>query len=1023
MSFTEEITSELITSSATVASNVSTAVPFLSSALGHFKTSTGNATSFLNPSPMDLLLLLPRMVLRAGTFALVTVPERLDNMVLRGMAGTVIASATGAEAHDFAGVPVSSIQGTAAATLAAAGTDGAPSGGLSQAFSFQNIRSFGGVFTYLTSKWALGCFTVVRVHGFFCKLELMKHTQAIILNRTQVYASSRRHIHLGWPLRLALRIIPIAMFLYQSISLLQAMRCQTSPDYSSLRYGKPGKRYVLDFSADGGLLYHLSSTLLFWQDDRKSCRAVSMLQPHDKSQQIQGSLSLLWPLFQGLCLSQFIETLSCAVQGRQVMTETGMSIFEHSLAFAEAEAMVTNQLGFGPFGPSKPSLAKNVADSANSTASGASTLVTKSFILERMNTPPEVLLIGLISALNNLSSHVLSVLGLQTKFRLINTGFWGLCFMGAFLWGFFSSSLEPGGDAAILRFPTVCIVGFIPHLLILVGICICAFIYLLALTLTAISPPAGIQPPRSWKERLSMAHENLQANVQLSSIRVSMHEDFYTALLKVGFTALTVASEAVYLNEGRRIGVARWTWLEEERMQEIEQARDSPRTQATSATDGVTSTGEQSDELSGSSAQRGGYARERTTKILKRRQRGGDGQSRADGVGALQRGARWIMAYDYFKGIFWLITGWLASGLDKLLDKASITRRPRWLGKVLRQAKTADRSRAPNQAQEPNMLEFWLLSDEGELSLPKDNNVDVEAETKKRLQMATDGWGEEEETKLDTNLYGWWKHGGWWGERDESGDYAPSAQDDDTTSLISMSSNTSDAGWETDNHDPDSDSHSGRRTPTQQNPFPHPTTHSLTTRENTPPLESPLSPTHLARLLDPHSASDRHEARLLAQHLSATHPLTRSQSRRLLANSDAHILTSTRFLPTDFAPRSASGKLAPDEEERLLEHLILSRRSRRRALPGTAPPASANPTPLAAAQATDPADWKDGAEGLGSGGPQCVVCQSAPRTILAWPCRCLSVCEDCRVSLAMTNFATCVCCRQDVGGFSRLFVP
>lgn len=165
MSFKEDITSELKASSATLVSNVATTVPFLSSALDHFKTSASNATSFLNPSPMDLLLLVPRMVLRAGTFALVTVPERIDSMVLRGMAGTVIASATGAEAQLAANMPVSSIHGTAAATIAAAGTEGVQGGGLSQAFAFQNIRNFGGVFTYLTSKWALGCFTVVRSQG------------------------------------------------------------------------------------------------------------------------------------------------------------------------------------------------------------------------------------------------------------------------------------------------------------------------------------------------------------------------------------------------------------------------------------------------------------------------------------------------------------------------------------------------------------------------------------------------------------------------------------------------------------------------------------------------------------------------------------------------------------------------------------------------------------------------------------------------------------------------------------------
>lgn len=170
MSLTEEITSELKASSATLTTNVSTAVPFLTSTLDHLKASAGDATSYFNPSAMDLLLLLPRMVLRAGTFALVTVPERIDSMVLRGMAGTVIASATGADAQVAAGVPVSSFQGPAAATVAAAGTEGVQGGGFSQAFAFQNIRNFGGVFTYLTSRWALGCFTVVRFPGSLCKL-------------------------------------------------------------------------------------------------------------------------------------------------------------------------------------------------------------------------------------------------------------------------------------------------------------------------------------------------------------------------------------------------------------------------------------------------------------------------------------------------------------------------------------------------------------------------------------------------------------------------------------------------------------------------------------------------------------------------------------------------------------------------------------------------------------------------------------------------------------------------------------
>jgi hypothetical protein len=46
---------------------------------------------------------------------------------------------------------------------------------------------------------------------------------------------------------------------------------------------------------------------------------------------LTGSLSRLWPLFETLCFSQFVETISCAVQGRQVAAETGMTLFEHSL--------------------------------------------------------------------------------------------------------------------------------------------------------------------------------------------------------------------------------------------------------------------------------------------------------------------------------------------------------------------------------------------------------------------------------------------------------------------------------------------------------------------------------------------------------------------------------------------------------------------------------------------------------------------------------------------------------------------
>ena len=63
------------------------------------------------------------------------------------------------------------------------------------------------------------------------------------------------------------------------------------------------------------------------------------------------------------------------------MTETGMSIFEHSLAFAEAEAMLSNRLGLTLFGS---------IGSKTTTPDEVTKLFTKSEILEKMNTPPEV---------------------------------------------------------------------------------------------------------------------------------------------------------------------------------------------------------------------------------------------------------------------------------------------------------------------------------------------------------------------------------------------------------------------------------------------------------------------------------------------------------------------------------------------------------------------------------------------------------------------------------------------------------
>lgn len=53
----------------------------------------------------------------------------------------------------------------------------------------------------------------------------------------------------------------------------------------------------------------------------------------------------------------------------------------------------------------------------------------------------------------------------------------------------------------------------------------------------------------------------------------------------------------------------------------------------------------------------------------------------------------------------------------------------------------------------------------------------------------------------------------------------------------------------------------------------------------------------------------------------------------------------------------------------------------------------------------------------------CVICHTNSRQVILWPCKCLAVCESCRVALSLREFRSCVCCRQKVEAFSKVFVP
>ncbi|TFK36378.1 hypothetical protein BDQ12DRAFT_654462 [Crucibulum laeve] len=56
----------------------------------------------------------------------------------------------------------------------------------------------------------------------------------------------------------------------------------------------------------------------------------------------------------------------------------------------------------------------------------------------------------------------------------------------------------------------------------------------------------------------------------------------------------------------------------------------------------------------------------------------------------------------------------------------------------------------------------------------------------------------------------------------------------------------------------------------------------------------------------------------------------------------------------------------------------------------------------------------------------CVVCTVESREIICWPCRCLTMCDNCREAIAARSTPSkhrCPCCRQTVEGYSRIYIP
>ncbi|RCK63194.1 hypothetical protein Cantr_10263 [Candida viswanathii] len=193
------------------------------------------------------------------------------------------------------------------------------------------------------------------------------------------------------------RIGVIALFAYQLYNILVVLNLH----------------YHLGLTAGSTLnwLYRLIPDKFFGYDT-DSFNGTKYMKTPSAQVMIGPTSDMYWPIFLTFCLLSFIETFIASIQGKKPYTESGITIFEHSLAFQEFSS---NGAFF--FGSSK-----------------------------YFKRPTEqVLLTTMFLILNHLNIHIGAILN-DNKYRLIPLSILGMTFLGYFLSFFFLH--ESGNDGA-----------------------------------------------------------------------------------------------------------------------------------------------------------------------------------------------------------------------------------------------------------------------------------------------------------------------------------------------------------------------------------------------------------------------------------------------------------------------------------------------------------------------------------------------------------------------------------------------
>lgn len=222
------------------------------------------------------------------------------------------------------------------------------------------------------------------------------------------------------------------------------------------------------------------------------------------------STDIYWPTFLGFCLLAYMETFVSAINGDKPYIETGLTLFEHSLAFQEASSKGTFFLGN-----------RNVVRKPTE----------------------ELMIICLFLTLNHLNIQIGGLLN-NNKYRLIPSTIIGASFLT-----YYTNLLRNGGWT---QFPIIITGSILPQLLIVAIIFASMVIFIMAILSTGFN-----LQDLNYASFFTTNDDEFQERVLFK-----LSDDFYTTLINLGMLSITLAGKSSYITELSLVTIDEETWLE-----------------------------------------------------------------------------------------------------------------------------------------------------------------------------------------------------------------------------------------------------------------------------------------------------------------------------------------------------------------------------------------------------------------------------------------------------------------------------